>query len=215
MERKVDNLVSLPEDFNAERDLLSLSDPKFVDLKDRLYDEYKGSVSDADNSDEYFSWISCWIALYSVQTNNLGIGALLVDQDNKIVSYSHNQVFSPKFRSDAHAEMLTINDFESRQPSKCNLSGYTIYSSLEPCPMCLTRLIIAGVGRVVYVADDEYGGMVHLIDLLPKIWQDLRKTGVYTSLECCQNIKNLSSDIFAYNRERLDSTLFDGGQIGV
>ena len=40
------------------------------------------------------------------------------------------------------------------------MSGYNQYSSIEPCPMCVARLIATGVGTVKFVAPDASGGMV-------------------------------------------------------
>lgn len=39
-----------------------------------------------------------------------------------------------------------------------NLSGFTVYTTLEPCLMCLSMLMTARVSRIVYALDDPYGG---------------------------------------------------------
>jgi tRNA(Arg) A34 adenosine deaminase TadA len=52
----------------------------------------------------------------------------------------------------AHAEILAIR--QAAQVSGIHdLSGCTLYSSCEPCPMCLGAIYWAGIKKVVYSAD--------------------------------------------------------------
>ena len=52
----------------------------------------------------------------------------------------------------AHAEILAIRD-ACRRLGDFHLAGATLYSSCEPCPMCLAAALWARVERVVYAAD--------------------------------------------------------------
>src|SRR5262249_58387328 len=104
---------------------------------------------------------------------NYGVGAVLVDPRGEILEQGRNRVFFPNFRSDFHAEMVTMNAFEERHPEVDNMRGYTLMCSLEPCPMCLARLLIAGVQTVKFLAHDELGGMVRHRHYLPPAWQRL------------------------------------------
>ena len=110
-------------------------------------------------------------ALAAVASGNYGVGALIVDADGDIVVRGHNSVHSDGFHSEAHAEMVVVSEFERRFPGAGRLAGHTVYTSLEPCPMCLGRLKLCGVSEVRYLADDPDGGMVHLMEALPPIWR--------------------------------------------
>jgi len=49
-----------------------------------------------------------------------------------------------------------------------DMNSLILFSSIEPCPMCLTRIITSGIKEVYYLAPDPDSGMVGLRDkLLP------------------------------------------------
>ena len=52
----------------------------------------------------------------------------------------------------AHAEVTAIRN-ACRELGTFDLSGATLYTSCEPCPMCLASALWAWVGSVVYAAD--------------------------------------------------------------
>ena len=117
--------------------------------------------------DDPYAWLTDVLALKSVNSGNYGVGSILVGVGGEIAAMGHNLVYSPYFRSDLHAEMVTVNYFEKENPQITTLKEYALYTSLESCPMCLVRLISAGINRVVYVSSDPIGGMVNAISLLP------------------------------------------------
>lgn len=58
-----------------------------------------------------------------------------------------------------------------------NLEGFTVYSTLEPCLMCLSMLMTTRVSRIVYGLQDPYGGGTSILDhpeLLPVRFRDQR-----------------------------------------
>ena len=69
-------------------------------------------------------------------------------KDGKLVAASYNHVLAENDPS-AHAEVYTI-----RQACKAlgtwDLSGCTLYTSCEPCPMCLSAIYWAGIKRLCY-----------------------------------------------------------------
>ena len=101
--------------------------------------EYQPRVEYPDNA---FVWLTCALALKGVATGNFGVGAILIDDGGQIVAQGHNEVFYPYFRSDRHAEMVVLDDFEEASLER---GSVTIYTSLEPCPMCLVRLSTSSV----------------------------------------------------------------------
>ena len=54
----------------------------------------------------------------------------------------------------AHGEMVAIRQFLADHGAE-TLRGATLYTSGEPCPMCMGAIIWCGIGRVVYAASIE------------------------------------------------------------
>jgi guanine deaminase len=75
----------------------------------------------------------------------------IVAMDDKIISQSGNRVVLNNDPT-AHAEILAIREASSIIGSH-DLSGCTLYSSCEPCPMCLGAIYWAGIKKVVYSCD--------------------------------------------------------------
>jgi len=51
----------------------------------------------------------------------------------------------------AHAEVRAIR-LATKRLKQISLTGYTLYSTCEPCPMCMSTALWAGLDRVVYGA---------------------------------------------------------------
>jgi tRNA(Arg) A34 adenosine deaminase TadA len=79
-------------------------------------------------------------------------GAVIV-KDNQIIASGINQVTN---RNDptAHAEINAIRDACSKL-QVFNLEGCTIYTSCEPCPMCLGAIYWARLDRIFYANSRE------------------------------------------------------------
>ena len=77
-------------------------------------------------------------------------GAVVVKGD-KIVGEGWNQVASTNDPT-AHAEIVAIRE-AARQLGTFELSGCEIYSSCEPCPMCLGAILWARLERLYYAND--------------------------------------------------------------
>ncbi len=157
-----------------------------------------------EHRDDVFAWYSCLLALKAVCKGNLGVGSLLVDNKKDVIAEGHNNVFAPYFRSDLHAEMVVMNQFEDNNKEISSVKGYTLYTSLEPCPMCLTRLITSGINTVLFLAPDEPGGMVHIFENLPKAWHGLSEQQRFCQADCSQDLINAAEEIFLVNREELN-----------
>jgi tRNA(Arg) A34 adenosine deaminase TadA len=76
-------------------------------------------------------------------------GAVIV-RDGQIVGRGCNRVSSTNDPT-AHAEVMAIRDACSRIKA-FRLVGCEIYSSCEPCPMCLAAIYWARLDRVYYAA---------------------------------------------------------------
>ena len=77
-------------------------------------------------------------------------GAIIVDDDDNIISRGHNMVLSTNDPTN-HAEIVAIRE-ACKKLGTHDLSGYTIYSSCEPCPMCLSAIAWSNLDKIVYGA---------------------------------------------------------------
>lgn len=75
-------------------------------------------------------------------------GAVITDKNGKVIAKAHNEVLK-KNDPTAHAEIEAIRTACQILNTK-DLSGCTIYSTCEPCPMCLSAIIWANIDTVYY-----------------------------------------------------------------
>jgi tRNA(Arg) A34 adenosine deaminase TadA len=127
--------------------------------------------------DDLFARDAVLQALIGFKKGGYGIGAVLVDSKGNIIFRSYNSQIQ-RHRSDLHAEMTLLTDFEESSKSRQYMNmyvyrpGLTVYSSAEPCPMCLIRLASAGV-NTKYCCPGPDDGMASRINYLPPNWRDL------------------------------------------
>jgi guanine deaminase len=74
-------------------------------------------------------------------------GAVVVC-DGKIIGRGHNQV-TTLLDPTAHAEIMAIRE-ACRSLGRFDLKGCELYTSCEPCPMCLAAIYWARLNRVFY-----------------------------------------------------------------
>ena len=86
-------------------------------------------------------------------------GAVIVDKQNNIIANGNNKVLLNNDPT-AHAEIVAIRE-DRKKLGTYDLSGCTLYTSCEPCPMCLSAIIWSGIKDVYYActrADAENVG---------------------------------------------------------
>jgi len=77
-------------------------------------------------------------------------GAVVV-RDGEIIAVAGNCVTSTNDPT-AHAEVVAIRE-ACKKLGTFDLSGCEIYASCEPCPMCLSAVMWARIGKLYYAAD--------------------------------------------------------------
>jgi guanine deaminase len=89
-------------------------------------------------------------AIRGVKKNQGGpFGAVIVRKD-KIIARAHNTVVSGVDPT-AHAEINVIRK-AAKKLKTFDLSDCELYSSCEPCPMCISAIYWARIKKVYYVA---------------------------------------------------------------
>jgi tRNA(adenine34) deaminase len=81
-------------------------------------------------------------------------GASIVQtKSGKTLLHALNNV-AQEFDPSAHAEVRAIR-LATKRLKQLSLAGYTLYTTCEPCPMCMSTALWAGLDRVVYGATIE------------------------------------------------------------
>lgn len=75
-------------------------------------------------------------------------GAVITDKDGNIIAQGNNMVLANNDPT-AHAEVTVIRE-ACKKLGTYDLSGYILYTSCEPCPMCLSAIIWANIKTVYY-----------------------------------------------------------------
>ena len=87
------------------------------------------------------------LSIESVHKGGGPFGSLIV-KDNKIISEGFNQVTSTNDPT-AHGEIVAIRK-ACKSLNNFNLSGCELYSTCEPCPMCLSAIYWAHIDKIYY-----------------------------------------------------------------
>lgn len=80
---------------------------------------------------------------------------ILVDCAGNMLCKARNKQNTTKDRT-AHAEIVLIRD-ATRKLNKNKLNGFAVMSSTEPCSMCTSALIKAGINTIYYGAPMDKG----------------------------------------------------------
>lgn len=97
---------------------------------------------------EKFMRMAIALAEYNVAHNQGGPFGAVVVKNNEVIAASANRVV-PENDPTAHAEISAIRD-ACKQLGTYDLSGCEIYSSCEPCPMCLAAIYWAHIDKVYF-----------------------------------------------------------------
>lgn len=102
------------------------------------------------------------LAQKGMESNAGGPFGAVVVKDNEIIAEGCNQVTSSNDPT-AHAEVVAIRE-ACKVLGSFQLDGCTIYTSCEPCPMCLGAIYWARPDRVFFAATKEDAASVNFDD---------------------------------------------------
>lgn len=102
------------------------------------------------------------LAVESVLSKNGGPFGCVIVKDDKIVGVGKNSV-TTKNDPTAHAEVMAIRD-ACKNLDTYQLDGCIVYTSCEPCPMCLGAIYWARPEKVFYAATKEEAAKINFDD---------------------------------------------------
>ncbi len=103
-------------------------------------------------------------AKLALEEEEVPVGAVVVLGD-KIIGRGHNQVEGLRDPT-AHAEIIAIGA-AARSMGVPRLTGASIYTTMEPCPMCAGAIVHARLSRLVFGCADEKGGYCGSLGNIP------------------------------------------------
>ena len=89
-------------------------------------------------------------------------GAVITDKEGNIIATGNNMVLKNNDPT-AHAEITVIRD-ACQKLNTYDLSDYILYTSCEPCPMCLSAIIWANIKQVYYGCTKQDAGKIGFRD---------------------------------------------------
>ncbi len=113
-------------------------------------------------------------ALRGIRAGHGGPFGSVIVKNGAVVGAGHNSVFL-ECDPTAHGEIMAVRD-ACRTLGTFDLSGCTVYTNSEPCPMCRAALCWAKADRVVYSSTvREAGEIAGFKD--PDMYESLRGGG--------------------------------------
>ena len=146
------------------------------------------------------SMISIEEGIRAERMGNVAVGGCLL-KDDEVILRDVSKALSPYHRTDLHVEMVLLNILEDRlcDEPKPRMRDYTLFTSQEPCPMCLSRICFNQVGKTYYVYRDgnspEAGSQTNW-DRLPPGFRGLGSRLVIEEAQCAPELKEMSRQVW-------------------
>lgn len=139
-----------------------------------------------------------------MENNEGGPFGCIVVKDGKIVGRGNNKVSSTNDPT-AHAEVTAIRD-ACRNLGSFQLSGCDIYTSCEPCPMCLGAIYWARPDRVFYANTRHDAAAIGFDDSM--IYEEMSLDMALRKIPLHTLCREEALEVFRAWKEKDDKTLY-------
>ncbi len=163
-------------------------------VKEHIYKQFS-------ETDIRFIEMASELAEKNVDNGGGPFGAVIV-RDNEIIATGVNTVILTNDPT-AHAEINAIRN-ACQIERNFNLYGCIVYSSCEPCPMCLSALYWAGVSRIYYGNTQDDAAQINFSDQF--IYRELEKSKSERKIPCVHIPNNQSIKAFEKWANKEDKT---------
>ena len=154
-------------------------------------------------TDRQFMREAIRLADESVRRGGGPFGAVIV-KDGEIIAGSSNRVTIDNDPT-AHAEVNTIRA-ACRRLGTFDLSGCTIYTSCEPCPMCLGAIYWAHIDRIFYGNTRKDARDIDFADDF--IYEELDRPLAERSVPIVPLLRDEALSSFRLWRQKSDKTVY-------
>jgi guanine deaminase len=142
------------------------------------------------------------LALESVRSGNGGPFGALIVKDSHILAEGTNRVTSANDPT-AHAEVVAIRE-ACRVLGDFQLSGCDLYTTCEPCPMCLGAIYWARPARVFYAGTAADAAAAGFDDAF--IYDELKRPLAARRVPMTQLLRDESLAIFSAWKQQENKT---------
>ena len=111
--------------------------------------------------DKRFMQLAIDLSIDNVANGGGPFGAVIV-KDDEVIATGTNRVTANNDPT-AHAEVTAIRA-ACQKEDNFKLEGCTIYTSCEPCPMCLSAIYWAGISRICFANTKQDAEDIHFGD---------------------------------------------------
>ena len=143
------------------------------------------------------------LSIESVKTGGGPFGSVLVKND-KIISEGFNKVTTTNDPT-AHGEIVAIRE-ACKKLNNFNLNGSELYSSCEPCPMCLSAIYWARIDKVYYANTRKDAQKIDFDDSL--IYSELQKNIDKRKIPMIQMMRNEALKAFELWEKKTDKVKY-------
>jgi len=144
------------------------------------------------------------LAQEKMEANEGGPFGALVVYGDKVVGCGWNRVTSTNDPT-AHAEIMAIRE-ACRELSRFSLEGCTLYSSCEPCPMCLSAIYWSRIDQIVYAASRQDAASIEFDDAY--IYEQVALAPEDRSIPMNQILRDEALKVFDAWRNKQDKILY-------
>jgi len=143
------------------------------------------------------------LSIESVNTGGGPFGSVIV-KDDKIIAEGFNKVTSTNDPT-AHGEIVAIRK-ACKSLNNFNLSGCELYSTCEPCPMCLSAIYWAHIEKVYYANTRDDAQKIDFDDSL--IYSELLKNVKKRKILMVQMMRNEALKAFELWNKKTDKVKY-------
>ena len=143
------------------------------------------------------------LSIESVNNGTGPFGAVIV-KDNKIISEGFNTVTSTNDPT-SHAEISAIRN-ACKKLENFSLKGYVLYTTCEPCPMCLSAIYWARIDKVYYANTRSDAQKIDFDDSL--IYSEFKKNISERKIPMIQMMRNEALKAFELWNKKTDKVKY-------
>ena len=143
------------------------------------------------------------LSIESVKNVGGPFGAVIV-KDDKIIAEGSNNVTSTNDPT-AHGEIVAIRE-ACKKLNNFNLKGCELYSTCEPCPMCLSAIYWARIDKIYYANTREDAKKIDFDDSL--IYSEFNKNIDERKIPMIQIMRNEALKAFELWNKKIDKVKY-------
>lgn len=151
-------------------------------------------------------WQEAFIMAWEAYKNGtIPIGCVIVSQSGEIISRGRNEIYDLSSKRPlagtnmAHAEMNALLGLK-RQQHEDHIRSYSLYTTMEPCPMCFGTMVMMNIRDIYFGALDNFAGATSLNDKMEYIKN--KEINIRQGNEEIEAFQLIMQSAYEYEREQ-------------